>query len=93
MDQANSVHKDLQKTRTKRDEEDISSMMNILVDSWINPFSCEQGDLVCLSSGLAATNLIAKDLMEAKQLGEKAYKSFRVERLESDPPVKNSMTH
>ena len=88
MDQANSVHKDLQKTRTKRDEEDISSMMNILVDSWINPFSCEQGDLVCLSGGLAATNLIAKDLMEAKQLGEKAYKSFRVERLESDPPVK-----
>ncbi|KAL9979552.1 hypothetical protein ACROYT_G017230 [Oculina patagonica] len=43
-------------------------------------------ELVCLSTGKAATNEIENDLLQAKDIGEKAYKSFSAERLECHPP-------
>ena len=58
----------------------------MLEGSSINPFKGEQQDLVCLSTGKLVTPEMEKDLLQAEALGEKAYKTFRKERLESDPP-------
>ena len=48
--------------------------MKSLESNWINPFSAEQQDLVCLSTGKVATQKIEEDLLGAKAIGEKAYK-------------------
>ena len=73
LSKSNSEHTDLQKTRIARDEADVKSLMTMLESNWINPFSPEQQDLVCLSTGKVATKKIEKDLLNAKTVGEKAY--------------------
>ena len=78
-------HTDLQASRTKRDEDDVKLMMSMLEGSWINPFKGEEQDLVCLSTGKLATPEIENDLLQAEAFGEKAYKTFCKDRLESDP--------
>ena len=69
-----------------KDEEDVKSLMSLLEGSWINPFKGEQQDLVCLSTGKLATPEVEKDLLQAEALGERAYKTFSEDRLESDLP-------
>ena len=64
----------------------MKSLIIVLESNWINPFSCEQQDLVCLSTGEVATKKIEEDLLNAKTVGEKAYKEFRVQRLDANPP-------
>ena len=88
LSKSNSVHTDLQKTRIARDEADVKSLIAVLESNWINPFSAKQQDLVCLSTGKVATQKIEEDLLGAKAIGEKAYKEFRAQRLEANPPVK-----
>ena len=88
LSKSNSVHTDLQKTRIARDEADVKSLTAMLENNWINPFSAELQDLVCLSTGKVATQKIEEELLNAKAIGEKAYKEFRAQRLEADPPVK-----
>ncbi|CAH3143072.1 unnamed protein product [Porites evermanni] len=88
LSKSNSGHTDLQKTRIVRDEADVKSLIAMLESNWINPFSAEQQDLVCLSTGKVATQKIEEDLLGAKSVGEKAYKEFRAQRLEANPPVK-----
>ena len=88
LSKSNSVHTDLQKTRIARDEADVKSLIAMLESNWINPFSAEQQDLVCLSTGKVATQKIEEDLLGAKAIGEKAYKEFRAQRLEANPPLK-----
>ena len=46
----------------------------------------EQQDLVCLSTGKVASPKIEQDLLNAKTVGEKAYETFRIQQLESEPP-------
>ena len=79
-------HTDLQASRIKRDEDDVKLMMSMLKGSWINPFKGEEQYLVCLSTGKLATPEIENDLLQAEAFGEKAYKTFCKDRLESDPP-------
>ncbi|CAH3160564.1 unnamed protein product, partial [Porites evermanni] len=43
-------------------------------------------DLVCLSTGKVATPDVEHDLLQAKDIGEKTYKAFREQRLQSNPP-------
>ena len=88
LSKSNSVHTDLQKTRIARDEADVKSLTAMLESNWINPFSAELQDLVCLSTGKVATQKIEEELLNAKAIGEKAYKEFRAQRLEANPPVK-----
>ena len=71
-----------------RDEADVKSLIALLESNWINPFSAEQQDLVCLSTGKVVTQKIEEDLLGANAVGEKAYKEFRAKRLEANPPVK-----
>lgn len=52
------------------------------LEGWTNPFKCQKQDLVCLSTGKKATDEVASDLLQAKDVGERAYRSFSKERLE-----------
>ena len=82
----NLNHPDLQRTRIRKDESDVCAFEELMEKSWINPLSLDQLELVNLSTGVLAPPDVAKDLLEAHQLGEGAYESFRRDRLEKDPP-------
>ena len=84
LNTSSCLHNDLQKTRISRDESDVKSLLSTL-DSWINPSAIEKQDLVCLSTGKMATEQIEKDLLEAHDIGERAYRCFSRQRLESNP--------
>ena len=43
--------------------------------------------IVSLSTAQAATKEVSSDLLNAYEIGETAYKKFKEERLESDPPA------
>ena len=79
-------HKDLQPTRIARDDNDVKSIISVLQNTWLNPFNPDLQDLVCLSTGKVATPDVEHDLLQAKDIGEKAYKAFREQRLQSNPP-------
>ena len=70
LSKSNSEHTDLQKTRIPRDEADVKSPIAMLASNWINPFSAEQQDLVCLSTGEVATQKIEEDLLRSKAVGQ-----------------------
>ena len=42
-------HTDLEKTRIKRDESDVASMVDLLENNWTNPFGNDPSDLVSIS--------------------------------------------
>ena len=79
-------HKDLQPTRIVRDESDVKSIISVLQNTWLNPFKPDLQDLICLSTGKVATPGVEHDLLQAKDIGEKAYKAFREQRLQSNSP-------
>ena len=56
--------------------------MEMLETSWIDPFSFEIQDLVCLSTGKAVPSDVEKDLLNAKDKGEAAFKEFSRKRIE-----------
>ena len=85
LSKSSSHHNDLQKGRIARDEADIQSLLSTL-EGWVNPFLGQGQDLICLSTGKMATEDVAHDLLQAKDLGERAYRSFSKERLEANPP-------
>eukprot|EP00745_Piridium_sociabile_P027749 TRINITY_DN44663_c0_g1_i3.p1 TRINITY_DN44663_c0_g1~~TRINITY_DN44663_c0_g1_i3.p1 ORF type:complete len:1606 (-),score=395.32 TRINITY_DN44663_c0_g1_i3:590-5317(-) len=80
-------HRDTHVPRIKKDERDVQSVMDILENSWVNPMSPEEQDLVGLSTGTIATPDVTKDLLEAHQTGESKYQSFKQTRLDGDPPT------
>ena len=81
LNKSSCLHNDLQKSRISRDETDVKALLSTL-DNWINPFEIQQQDLVCLSTGKVATEQIEKDLLQAKDIGERAYRCFSKGRLE-----------
>lgn len=83
---SSSQHNDLQPTRIARDEADVNSILSMLQNTWLNPFDPDLQDLVCLFTGKVATPDVEHDLLCAKDTGKEAYKTFREQRLQSDPP-------
>ena len=79
-------HPELQQTRIKTDEKAVSAVVD-LVKGWINPFA-EKQELVCISTAKATPKDITSDLMKAHEIGKQSYTTFKRERLEKDPPVK-----
>ena len=86
LSKSNSEHTDLQKPRIARDKANVKSLITMLESNWINPFSSEQQDLVCLSTGKVATKKIEEDLLNAETADEKAYQEFRVQHLGANLP-------
>ena len=64
----------------------VSAAVN-LIHTWTNPFS-ERQDLKTISIATSAPRDIASDLIKACDIGEKNYETFKMERLENDPPEK-----
>ena len=81
-----SKHNDSQRSRITRDETDVKNIISLLQDTWLNPFNPDLQDLVCLSTGKVASSEVEDDLLRTKEVGEEAYKAFREQRLECDPP-------
>ena len=79
-------HADLQPTRILKDEVDVQSLIDLLQNSWINPFRQDQDALVNIATGTQAPDDVTNDLLNAKKTGEQAYKEFKRDRLEKDYP-------
>ena len=67
-------HSDLEKTRIKRDESDVASMVDLLENNWTNPFGNDLSELVSIYTGAVASPDISTDLLAAREKGEHAYK-------------------
>ena len=76
----------LQRSRITHDETDVKDIISLLQDSWLNPFNPDLQDLVCPSTGKVASSEEEDDLLRAKEVGGGAYKAFREQCLEYDPP-------
>ena len=73
-------HNDLYISHIKRDIADVCNMVEILSDTFINPFT--DSHLVCILNGLVATGEVYESLMNAKTHGKNAMTTFLKERLE-----------
>lgn len=60
-------HPDLGKSRICRDKRDVESLAEMLDSNWINPFLTDGQDLLIISSGIAATENVTKDLLQGLQ--------------------------
>lgn len=78
----NRLHKEIGKSRIKRDEEDVRKVMEV-VSNWTNPFEPSE-ELASLSSGCVVTKTIKSDLLAAKEKGTEALTAFVEDRLLSD---------
>ncbi|KAK3754240.1 hypothetical protein QZH41_007590 [Actinostola sp. cb2023] len=79
-------HDDMLSTRKRKDEQAVKAVEN-LIENWNNPFT-ESKELVNLSTAKQAPEDVTKDLLNAQEVGGKAYQVFREQRLESFPPQK-----
>ena len=78
----NRPHKEAGKSRMKRDEEDVSKVMEV-VSNWTDPFEPSE-ELASLSSGCVVTETIKLDLLAAKDKGTVALTAFVEDKLLSD---------
>ena len=78
--QGNNGHADLQKSRIKKDEKDVQDMTDLLLNSWLNPFSDE-------SQPLASISTSAVPLAKAYLSSVAAYQDFKNNRVEPDKPL------
>ena len=70
-------HDDISKPWIAKYEADVVSVIDMLKNNWINPVDENVTDLVSLSTGAAASNTIANDLLRANDVGETAYVEFK----------------
>lgn len=87
LDDASLHHPDLQESRIKRDETDVSAIVNMLENNWLNPIGSNETELLSLSTGKVANEEVTRDIMNAHSIGEQAYQEFKEKRLHSEPPI------
>ncbi|XP_066963151.1 uncharacterized protein [Macrobrachium rosenbergii] len=80
---SNLIHPDLQTERQKKDEWDVEALIDMMENSWLNPMSPEEEDLLSLSTGTVAPPEVSRDLLRAHAVGEAAYQEFKA-RLDED---------
>ena len=86
ISKSSSQRIELQPTSIVRDETDVKSIIWIVQNTCLNHFNPDLQDLVCLSAGKVVTPDVDYDLLQTKDIGEKAYKLFRERRIQSSPP-------
>lgn len=79
-------HPDLQGPRILKDTADAQSLVDLMDNNWINPMNPNDMKLVSLSTGTLAPHNVSIDLIQAHDVGEKEYQTFRNNRLEAYPP-------
>ena len=82
--QGNNGHADLQKSKIKKEEKDVQEKTDLLVNSWLNPFSDEFQPLASILTSAVPSPDIALDLAKAYLSGEAAYQDFKNNRLEPE---------
>ena len=80
-------HPDLQLPRIRRDEAYVESIVDVLDNCWVNPFSPDQCELVSLLTATVAPPDVGNDILDAHKIGEQAYQALKHERLETTPPT------
>ena len=60
-------HKDLNPSRINKDEKDVKAIFDILSNTFIEPLS--ENPLLCISSGLLATDEVASEIQHALSTG------------------------
>ena len=73
--------------RIIKDEKAVSKVIDVIGDL-VNPFK-DSSELLNIVNATVAPDKITADLMQAHRRGEDAYKQFRLQRLEANPPLKN----
>ena len=71
---SSSKHHDLSPSRINKDQCDVQAVYDTISSIFVNPFS--EMDLVSLSTGVAPSELITQDLLNAQSVGEKSMKEF-----------------
>ena len=61
-------------SRITHDEHDISTIIQTLLESFIDPLS--QNDLACVSNGVLATGKVRDDLLSAREKEEAAMEAI-----------------
>ena len=72
-------HQDLRPSRIEHGEHDVSTIIQIFLESFIDPLS--QNDLLCISNGVLATGEVRDDLLGAREKGKAAMGTFIETRL------------
>ena len=67
-------HKDLSPARILKDGKDISAVLTVLLETFINPIS--ELSLVSISTGIQANKKIVHDLSKASEIGKDQMKKF-----------------
>ena len=75
LNKTESLHKELQSTRMRKDENDLKSLTEML-RSWGNPFYECIDSFVNLASDFAASIDVEKDLLQAEAKGMTALTDF-----------------
>ena len=83
------VHPDLHRSRIRKNETDVRSLVDLMENSWLNPMRSEETELVSISTGTVAPADVATDLLRAHQIGEDECQTFAKTRLEQNPPTLN----
>ena len=76
--QGNNSHADLQKSRIKKDYKDVQEMTDLLLNSWLNPFSDESQPLASILTSAVPSPDIALDLAKAYLLVKQHIKILRI---------------
>ena len=66
-------------TRIKQDENAVKSLIDILTNTLLNPFS--DNPLLCISNGMLASDEVKNDLLNPKEMGQEALIKFKEDRL------------
>ena len=69
-------HADLSKPRITKNEEDMLAVMGLLQTKLIKLFDTDIDDQVSLSTGVAPSQAIVIDLLDAMKKGEDAFRDF-----------------
>ena len=72
------VHADLQKSRIRKDQNDITSMLSIIEECFIDPFG--ENPLLSISNGMLATQKLTLDTLNDFKLGTGRMDTFIEER-------------
>ena len=80
------THPDLQGPRIRKDEADITFLIDLMENNLLNPLYRDESDLVTLATGTVAPPAVVNDLLRAVEVGEEAYQAFKRTILDDDQP-------
>ena len=69
-------HSDLSKARISKDEESVQLLVDLMSETWTNPFSSDPSELISISTGASAPPEISVDLLAAQDKGHAASVQF-----------------